>query len=201
MFSYPIDTQCSCPGVRPNAAKTWSWDHTPPSNGEVKNTWTRISTNHTSTLAWSAIKHRDNFRFSVSVVSQSQWPRGLRRKSADARLLRLPGSNSTGGMDVCCECCSLSGRGLSDGPITRPEGSYRLWYVVVCDIENLVNDEWGGPDPLEGFCAKKKKSKYGNVCSLLFSITFTHYCQPENKFYTVSQSLLAIYHHAFFSKT
>jgi len=38
-------------------------------------------------------------------------------------------------MDVCRECCVLSGRGLYDEPITRPEESYRLWRVVVCDIE------------------------------------------------------------------
>jgi hypothetical protein len=36
-------------------------------------------------------------------------------------------------MDVCCECCVLSGRGLCDGLITRPEESYRLWRVTVCD--------------------------------------------------------------------
>ena len=35
----------------------------------------------------------------------------------------------------CCECCVLSGRGLSDELITRPEESYRLWCVVVCDLE------------------------------------------------------------------
>jgi hypothetical protein len=29
----------------------------------------------------------------------------------------------------------LSGRGLCDELITRPEGSYRLWRVVVCDHE------------------------------------------------------------------
>jgi len=29
----------------------------------------------------------------------------------------------------------LSGRGLCDELITRPEESYRLWCVVVCDIE------------------------------------------------------------------
>ena len=33
-------------------------------------------------------------------------------------------SNPTGGMDVYCECCVLSGRGLCDGLITRPEESY-----------------------------------------------------------------------------
>jgi len=38
-------------------------------------------------------------------------------------------------MSVCCECCVLSGRGLCDGLITRPEESYRLWRVVVCDQE------------------------------------------------------------------
>ena len=38
-------------------------------------------------------------------------------------------------MFVCCECCVLSGRGLCDGMITRPEESYRLWRVVVCDLE------------------------------------------------------------------
>jgi hypothetical protein len=38
-------------------------------------------------------------------------------------------------MFVCCECCVLSGRGLCDDLITRPEKSYRLWCVVMCDLE------------------------------------------------------------------
>ena len=38
-------------------------------------------------------------------------------------------------MFVCCEWCVLSGRGLCDGLITRPEEYYRLWRVVVCDQE------------------------------------------------------------------
>ena len=38
-------------------------------------------------------------------------------------------------MFVCCDCCVLSGRGLCDELITRTEESYRLWYVVVCDLE------------------------------------------------------------------
>ena len=38
-------------------------------------------------------------------------------------------------MFVCCECCVLSGRGLCDELITRPEESYQLWCVVVCDLE------------------------------------------------------------------
>jgi len=35
----------------------------------------------------------------------------------------------------------LSGKGLCDKLITRPEKSYRLWCVVVCDLENLKNEE------------------------------------------------------------
>jgi hypothetical protein len=31
--------------------------------------------------------------------------------------------------------CVLSGRGLYDGLITRPGESYRLWCVLVCDLE------------------------------------------------------------------
>jgi len=38
-------------------------------------------------------------------------------------------------MSVCCECCVLSSRALFDGPITRPEESYRPWCVAVCDLE------------------------------------------------------------------
>ena len=44
-------------------------------------------------------------------------------------------------MFVCCDCCVLSGRGLCDELITRSEEFYRLWCVVVCDIENLVKNE------------------------------------------------------------
>jgi hypothetical protein len=36
---------------------------------------------------------------------------------------------------VFCECRVLSGRGRCDELITRPEKSYRLCCVVVCDVE------------------------------------------------------------------
>ena len=41
-------------------------------------------------------------------------------------LSEIVGSNPVGSMDVCVKCCVLSGRGLYDGLITRPEKSYRL---------------------------------------------------------------------------
>ena len=82
-----------------------------------------------------------------------QWPRGLRRWSAAARLLRLwvripPGAC----LFVCCECCVLSGRVLCDGLITRPVESYRLWCVLLCDLETSRMRR-----PLGGCCAKTHK--------------------------------------------
>jgi len=38
-------------------------------------------------------------------------------------------------MFVCCECSGLSGRGLCDELITRPEESHPMWCDVVCDLE------------------------------------------------------------------
>jgi len=69
-------------------------------------------------------------------ICRSQWPRGLRRRSAAARLLKLWVQIPPGGMEFCLLLvCVLSGRGLCDELITRPEESYRLWYFVVCDLE------------------------------------------------------------------
>jgi hypothetical protein len=64
-------------------------------------------------------------------LRRSQWPHGLRRRSSAASLprswVRIP---AEAWMFFCYECCVLSGRGLCDGLITRPEESYRLWCVV-----------------------------------------------------------------------
>ena len=81
-------------------------------------------------------KTRKTNKQTFVMTCRSQWPRGLKRRSSAARLLRLwvripPGA----WMFVCCDCCVLSGRGFFDGLITRPEESYRLWRVVVCDEE------------------------------------------------------------------
>ena len=84
----------------------------------------------------------------TQLYCRSQWPCGLRRRSTAARLLRLWVRIPAGTwMFVCCECCVLSGRGLCDGLITRPEESYRLWRVLVCDQETSrirrVSPLWG----------------------------------------------------------
>jgi len=74
----------------------------------------------------------------LSIIRRSQWPRGLRRRSAAACLLRFwvripPGV----WMFVCCKCCVFSGRDLCDELFAHPEESYWLWCVVVCDLEAL----------------------------------------------------------------
>jgi len=101
-----------------------------------------------------------------NLSSQSQWPRGLRRRSQAARLLRSwvripPGA----WMFVYCECCVLSGRGLCDELITRPEESYRLWCVVVYDLET---SRMRRPLPALGRSATEKK--LSNNCNNCTSI-------------------------------
>jgi hypothetical protein len=60
-------------------------------------------------------------------------------------------------MNVCrWECCVLSGRGLCDELITRPEEFYRLWPVVVCDLEtSWMRRSW----PTGGCCTNKKNNE------------------------------------------
>ena len=62
----------------------------------------------------------------------------------------IVGSNPTGGMDVYCECCVLSGRGLCDELITRPEDA-------VCDLEKLHE---GGGHGRRWVAAPQKKKLY-----------------------------------------
>jgi hypothetical protein len=61
-------------------------------------------------------------------------------------------------MFVCCECCVLWGRGFCDELITCPEKSYRMWCVVVCDLEtSRMRRPW--PALGRNATAKKKLSK------------------------------------------
>ena len=66
---------------------------------------------------------------------RSLWPRGLRRGSAAARLLRSWVRMPPGAwMFVCCECCVLLCIGLCDELITRPEECYGCLSVVLCVV-------------------------------------------------------------------
>ena len=57
-------------------------------------------------------------------------------------------------MSVSCECCVSLGRGLCDVPIPRPEESYRLWCVIVCDLEtSRIRRPW----PPLGCCVKEEE--------------------------------------------
>jgi hypothetical protein len=99
-------------------------------------------------------------RYNVN-VRRSQWPRVLRRRSAAARVLRLWIRIPPGGMDVGL-LWVLSGRGLCDELITRSEESYRLWCVVVCDLETLWMKR---PCPTGGCRAKSKQALWlSTIC-------------------------------------
>ena len=122
-----------------------------------------------------------SFMLVIYLKRRSQWPRGLRRRSAAAHLLRAwvripPGA----WMFFCCECCVLSGRGLCDELITRPDESYRLWCVVVCDPET---SRMRRPWPALGRSATKKKPEI-HLC-LCISLEYLRvFCLfPANLFY------------------
>jgi hypothetical protein len=56
-------------------------------------------------------------------------------------------------MSVSFKRFVLSARGLCDGPIPRPEESYRLCCVIVCDLET---SRMRRPCPELGYSAKKE---------------------------------------------
>ena len=58
-------------------------------------------------------------------------------------------------MFVSCQYCVLSGRGLCDGLTTRPEESYRLSCVLVCD---LVTSKLRRLRLVKGCNARQKKN-------------------------------------------
>jgi hypothetical protein len=63
-----------------------------------------------------------------------QCPSCVNAKIYCLSLAGIAGSNSAGGMDTFL-LWVLSGRGLCDGPIPRPEECKRLWCVIVCDLD------------------------------------------------------------------
>ena len=74
----------------------------------------------------------------------------------------------------------LSGRGVCDKLIIRPEGSYRLWRVVVCDLETSKEE---AKSPLKSYeykptmgCDAERKKYIPNLCKSLVTATQTLNC-------------------------
>ena len=83
--------------------------------------------------------------------------------------------------DVCCECCVLSGRGLCDELITRPDESYRPRCVVVFD---LVTSSMRRPWPALGRRATEKKGRSTLIrTSILYTICNSTANITRNSFY------------------
>jgi hypothetical protein len=98
------------------------------------------------------------FRSANGHGCRSQWPSGIKRGSAAARLLGLRVRILPGGMDVCLlwELCVLSGRGLCDGPLTRPACG-----ASQCNREALAMRPW----PIRGCCAIGGGKKWRRMTS------------------------------------
>jgi hypothetical protein len=95
---------------------------------------------HTLQPSASANQYTDN----TLCLHRFEWPRDLRRRSVAVRLLglwvRIPPETL---MSVSCKWCVLSGRALYDELITRPEESYRLCCVVICNLEtSIMRRQW-----------------------------------------------------------
>ena len=80
-----------------------------------------------------------------------------------------PGARISG----CWKCSVLSGRGLCDGPIPRPEVSYRLWCVTVCDLQTL---KMRRPWPTLGCCPRKECSS----CCIGLRYDWCRVCHNRN---------------------
>ena len=109
---------------------------------------------------------------------RSQWPPRYKARVCGLSPADIVGSNPTGGMDVCCVYYVLSGRGLCNGLIIRPEESYRLWCVVMCDLEtSWMRRPWptGGRG---GGCCVKIKRKWKKV---LDKLTAAHQISRKEK--------------------
>jgi hypothetical protein len=109
--------------------------------------------------------HQENQLYQYNkyqMLCWSQKSRVLRRRYIAAHLQRLwvripPGA----WMFVCCECCVLSDSGFCAELITRPEESYQLWCVVVCDLEtSWMRRHW----PTGGLLCQKQTNKQTRCC-------------------------------------
>ena len=116
---------------------------------------------------------------------RSQWPRGLRRRSAAARLLGFWVRIPPGARTFCLlECCVLSGRGLCDELITRPEEAIpnQLWLSLKTCITGYISymllivtvkpDCWMSSDRLK--CSGLKKESFLQ-CLVKFSTLWSRH--------------------------
>jgi hypothetical protein len=105
--------------------------------------------------------------------SRSLWQGGLRCTTEVALLLRLwVRIPRWARMSVCCECCVLSGRGVYDELITRPEEPYRMWCV---NLWHLGTSRITRPWPALSHSAKGKQKyilKYTFAIIYIFQATF-----------------------------
>jgi hypothetical protein len=88
-------------------------------------------------------------------------------------------------MDVCCECCVLSGRGLCDELITRSEESYRLWRVVVSDQKTSCDEE---AIARAGLQSQRDKNVCPNMVHLLSVCTTVVIVQSSSRILNVMSS-------------
>jgi hypothetical protein len=83
---------------------------------------------------------------------------------------------------VCFECYILSGIGLCDVPITRTEDFYRLWCIIVYDLQTSAMRR---PRPTLGCCAKEEEEYCGYFSALNYwpdvgVHSMLHLCIPTN---------------------
>ena len=77
---------------------------------------------------------------------------------------------------VCCECRVLSVRGLCDELIPRPEESYRMWCVVVCDLET---SRIGAPYIYDISNLRVNRTALGNALLIACYVLWTACCRQQ----------------------
>jgi len=110
-----------------------------------------------------------------------QWPRGLGRRSVTACLLRLWTRIPPEAWMFDVMTVLSSDRGLCDGLITRPEETFRLWCVIVCDLET----SWMRRHILRCAAAPPAPTKKGALLSIVVQAapleTNTSYPEPTQE--------------------
>jgi hypothetical protein len=120
-------------------------------------------------MIWDCAPHRRNETklYVLCAVNHSQWPRGLRRTSAAARLLRLWARIPPGACVVSVVCCQVESLRRADH---QSRGVLPTVVRRCVWIRNLVNEEalthWG-------CCAKIKNHSHTNLVRYIQLLLFT----------------------------